>query len=759
MDFDFLPRLPKSDLDDRTFQDLVEECILRIPRYCPEWTNYNPGDPGITLIELFAWLTDQMLLRFNQVPRRQYVAFLELLGVRLLPPSPAHTDVTFYLTAALPHRYTIPTGTEVATTRTETEAAIVFSTDRPLWIGVPRINHFLTAETAEPQPQLLRDRLTNQWSQDANGEWEGRAQFIFNERPEAGNCFYLVFSPDEPLEGNVIAVTLQGEAATATGINPDQPPRHWEAWDGIAWQPILLQERDDHTRGFSFSEGNDAAPNQVQSADVILHLPMDWPSTYFSTYQGRWVRCVCRPQGGQSSYSRSPQLMGLSARSVGGSISTSQCLLIRDELLGESDGTPGQTIQLQSNSILPRQDGEHLMVTPPVGLPQIWQEVADFADSGPDDRHYILDSLSGMIQFGPLVREPGQLRQQVANRSRTQTSYGSSNGSSNGSSSGNAIGSEIGSAIGSSIAITSPDNPALTQERDRLERQYGAVPQRGSILRMAAYRTGGGQSGNVQRGSICVTKSAVPYVERVINHRPACAGADAESLEEAVLRVPKLLRTRDRAVTPEDFETLSLQAGQGSIARAYCPIHAQSSPGIVDVILVPQASMADLDRGEGINPSQLSITANLRSQVLHYLDERRLVGVQVRLQEPEYVGVAVQVEVGLHPEYANPQAQQSILRQLKQSLYRFLNPLTGGTDGQGWAMGTPVYRSDIVNLIQQTSGVRFLGEILLFEIRRSQSTWFRNLATGGAINPGEKGLICSWADDRLRTSHTISLIA
>lgn len=98
MEFEFLPNLPKSDLDDRTFKDLVDECILRIPRYCPEWTNYNPSDPGITLIELFAWLTDQMLLRFNQVPRRNYVAFLELLGVRLAPPTPAQTAVTFYLT-------------------------------------------------------------------------------------------------------------------------------------------------------------------------------------------------------------------------------------------------------------------------------------------------------------------------------------------------------------------------------------------------------------------------------------------------------------------------------------------------------------------------------------------------------------------------------------------------------------------------------------------------------------------------------------
>jgi predicted phage baseplate assembly protein len=97
VEFDFLPKLPSSNLDDRNFDDLVEECVLRIPRYCQEWTDYNLSDPGITLIELFAWLTDRMLLRFNQVPRKNYVAFLELLGIRLQPPTPAQTNLTFYL--------------------------------------------------------------------------------------------------------------------------------------------------------------------------------------------------------------------------------------------------------------------------------------------------------------------------------------------------------------------------------------------------------------------------------------------------------------------------------------------------------------------------------------------------------------------------------------------------------------------------------------------------------------------------------------
>ena len=320
MEFDFLPNLPKSNLDDRTFKDLVDECILRIPRYCPEWTNYNASDPGITLVELFAWLTDQMLLRFNQVPRRNYVAFLELLGIRLQPPAPARTEVTLYLAAALPSLYQIPAGKEVATERTETEEAIVFTTDQPLSIGVPRIRHFLTAETLEELPQILGDRFANLWTQASNGSWEGREQPVFSDRPQQGNCFYLVFEPDQPLEGNVLAITLRGRPAGSTGINPDRPPRRWEAWNGIRWQPILRRNADDGTRGFSFDDVSQQQElNAVREADVILHLPQHWPSTYFSTYQGRWLPCVyTEPHTAQAGYSSSPTFMGLATRSIGG---------------------------------------------------------------------------------------------------------------------------------------------------------------------------------------------------------------------------------------------------------------------------------------------------------------------------------------------------------------------------------------------------------------------------------------------------------
>ena len=140
------------------------------------------------------------------------------------------------------------------------------------------------------------------------------------------------------------------------------------------------------------------------------------------------------------------------------------------------------------------------------------------------------------------------------------------------------------------------------------------------------------------------------------------------------------------------------------------------------------------------------------------MDERRLLGVQVQLQEPEYVGVAVQTEVGLEPAYDNPRAQREILHNLRIALYRYLNPLTGGPEGKGWPFGRPVYPSDIVALLQQTPGVRYLGAVVLFPIRKQGQTWSRQPAPEPFIDPGPLGLVCSWADSRLRSSHVINLI-
>src|SRR3954451_16261135 len=116
--------LPAPNLDDRRFQELVDDAKRLVQQRCPEWSDHNVSDPGVTLIELFAWMTDQLLYRVNRIPDRNYVKFLELIGVRRSPPPAAHAPVPFWMPTAVEELTPIPAGTVVATRRTETEEAI-----------------------------------------------------------------------------------------------------------------------------------------------------------------------------------------------------------------------------------------------------------------------------------------------------------------------------------------------------------------------------------------------------------------------------------------------------------------------------------------------------------------------------------------------------------------------------------------------------------------------------------------------------------
>jgi len=739
MDFDFLPKLPTSNLDDRSFKDLVEECILRIPRYCPEWTNHNPGDPGITLIELFAWLTDQMLLRFNQVPRRNYVAFLELLGIRLNPPTPARCELTFYLTTAQPAEVRIPFATEVATVRTETEEAVIFTTDNELVIGNPQIRHLLTANLNEEIPQNLRDRTPN------NRQWEDIEETLLFEEVTPGNCFYLVLEdPENSIAGNVIAITFKGEAATTTGINPDDPPRHWEAWNGINWQPILRRKDDDQTKGFSFSE----ITEPLDGADIILHLPQQLPYTDFGTsFAGHWIRCVYTyPNETQPTYSHSPSIVGLDICSIGGAVNATQCIRVEEEFLGISNGKPGQSFELQSTPILDRirEQQEYIEVRLPDGDIQDWTEVLNFGASTPDDLHYTIDAQTGTVQFGPLVREPSQIRLLTQERSQIQ-----------------AVGRIIRheNVDTRNFAYIQPQ-AAANNNSVVLDRQYGKVPPVGSEIYMLAYRTGGGSWGNVQAGKITVVKHSIPYVKSVINYHPAYGGTDAESLDEAVIRVPEMLRTRESAVIPEDFERIAKTSAQRAVARVHALTRPeQTTAGIVRLLVVPKKVDVDIfDFQRGMKPDEyFDLSTELKTEILDYVSDRKPLGVQVKLEEPEYVGVSVETEVFLEPQYNNPRDQEIIRSQILTALYRFLNPLVGGLAHQGWELGRCVYPSDIFAVCRQIPGVRYLGAVKLYSLRKFDGDWFRADIPEPEIDPGPLGLACSWDDQnsQLQSGHII----
>ncbi len=134
--------LPAPNLDDRSFQDIVDEAKRLIPRYCPEWTNHNVSDPGVALIELFAWMSEMVLFRLNQVPERLYVHFLNMVGIEPFPPSVARADLTFWLSAVLEHAGRRPgrhRGDHDGRREQRRRRAVVFSTVEDLVIAPPEL--------------------------------------------------------------------------------------------------------------------------------------------------------------------------------------------------------------------------------------------------------------------------------------------------------------------------------------------------------------------------------------------------------------------------------------------------------------------------------------------------------------------------------------------------------------------------------------------------------------------------------------------
>jgi hypothetical protein len=143
--------LPSPNLDDRTFDQLVEEARGRIQQSCPEWTDLSPGDPGMVLLELFAHLTETMIYRLNRLPEKAYVEFLRLIGVRIQPPAAASVMLRFTRGRAGEQPVEIPRGTRVTVNRPDSGSEPpVFVTARTVTLPAGETQVEVLAHHCEP---------------------------------------------------------------------------------------------------------------------------------------------------------------------------------------------------------------------------------------------------------------------------------------------------------------------------------------------------------------------------------------------------------------------------------------------------------------------------------------------------------------------------------------------------------------------------------------------------------------------------------
>jgi predicted phage baseplate assembly protein len=611
--------LPVPNLDDRRFQDLVDDAKRIVQQRCPEWTDHNVSDPGVTLIETFAFMVDELLYRLNRVPDRLYVAFLDLLGVTLHPPTPATVDLTMWLSAPQDEDVTVRVGAEASTLRTEDDEAIVFATTRELVVPPRYLAHLLTQEADGEPVQHSEDLLA------------GVEFACFGSPPQLDDAMLLGLNDPAPS----CAVALRFDCdVQGVGVDPRMPPLVWEAWDGGDWSPCEVDHDD--TGGLN------------RAGDVVLHVPPAHKASVIGRLRAGWLRCRVVPAvEGYPFYSASPTVTAASAFTVGGTVPACHAETVEGEILGLSEGVPGQTFPLSREPVVAGGSPFTVEVAGGSGW-ETWTEVDSFAGCEENDRVVRLDRSIGEVQFAPAVREP-----------------------------------------------------------DGSLRGYGAVPPKGAPLRVPSYRTGGGPLGNVAARAVSVLRTTVPLVDRVENRRAAVGGVAGETIEQAKIRGPLALRTRDRAVTVEDYEQLARRAAPG-IARVRCvPAGGGADAGSVRVLVVPTAAT---DAQHRLRFEDLVPPAEMLAAVTEHIDERRTVGARVLVEPPFYQGITVVAKLVARARVS----VESLRRDALGALNRYFDPLTGGPDETGWPFGRPVQAGEVYAVLQRLPGTELVDDVKLF---------------------------------------------
>lgn len=609
--------IPAPNLDDRAFQDLVDEAKRLVMRNCPTWTDNNVADPGVTLIEAFAYMVDQLIFRLNQVPDLHYVKFLELLGESLRPPEDAIAQLMMWLTVPQADDLLVPSGTMVSTARKGTEQPVTFTTLRDLSIVSVQMSGLLS--------QHANQQIESQWEVlESNTE-----VLCFSEEPSVGDAIYFGLSKAAP--SCIIRFTIDARIE-GLGVDPLRPPLAVEAWDGQQWYRVRVLA--DGTGGL----------NRKGTVDVLLDSHVE---SILAGVKAGWLRIrIIDAVGDQPEYTATPRIASITADALGGVVDAGNSVPVYAETLGRASGTPGEFFQLKRFPLSAGQNTLRLEVSTPDGW-QTWTQVETFAQSTPTDRHFTVDAVSGTVRFGPLLRL-----------------------------------------------------------QDGTTRLYGATPEAGATVRIPYYRVGGGRQGNVGPGTLTVLRSAIPFITRVVNPDAAVGGIDAETIEDLKARAAVSVRSRNRAVSALDFESLVKQAAP-SLVRAHCIDAGQlGKPGTVLVLVVPEVP-------DGVVPFELLAPRDeVLEDVRAFMDLRRLVGSTVRIEPPRYLGVTVMARVAT----SAGASKDAVVAQCNAAIARFLHPLTGGYEGTGWPLGRSLSVGDIFGVLQHVDGVQYIETVRLVPV-------------------------------------------
>jgi predicted phage baseplate assembly protein len=681
-----VPLIPPS-LDDRSYDDIVQEMLANIPAHTPEWTNPQPGDPGRTLIELFAWLADTILYRANLIPEKQRIAFLQLLGQPMQPAAAA----TGLVSLALDPTATQPVGilshavVNGAANFETLEEVNVLPVTAQAYVKMNLTSDQKTA--AMPLLQGLQKlyTLTNVPSGYTttpvfpNNVADAAGVDLLQSTTDGSLWLALLVGSAQNLAAVQTALTT-GEQTLNIGFSPSltvpglySVPQQYDAsgtpspvqatWQMTQTPPVVaagstappvqyatLKVLSDTTAGLTqpgvvqvmLPAGIGAPPNDVRS-DSQAGVGMKPPRIDDPAIAARlltWVRLSVQTSVVVS-------WLGVNA------VDIDQRKTLSSVVIGVSDGSASQAFALPTVGLGPVDASSFLLDVDMPGLGfTLWQQTDDLSILQGPATAYLLDPEASMVTFG------NQLQ--------------------------------------------------------------GMIPPAGRRVRVRTMRAGGGVIGNLLAGSLTSIQAQdamgnqVTQTITVQQPMATTGGEDTETLASAEQRLPALLQHQNRAVTKSDYSNLAQSIPGANIGRVeVLPLFKPQTqtpnvPGVVSVMVIPEK--------EGVLYPCPAADRPLLETVFQYLSPRTPIAAEMYVIASEYVELEIAVAVEVKTGYGLLAVSQAVETALRGYLWPL--PLAdgsgGGPDATGWPLGRSVRSLELEVIVSQVPGVIEVNGLNLF---------------------------------------------
>jgi hypothetical protein len=757
--------LPLPNLDDRRWIDLVQEGRALIPRHSPNWTDHNIHDPGITLIELFAWLTEISVYRLNRVPERHTRKFLALIGFTPLPPRAAQTFLTFNPDPGT-GPFLLPEGTEFEAVDAA-NAPVPFRTLRDLDVAVVKLAAVQVADLDSTGKLVIRDR-TEDWR-------DGVPIAALGLNPQHGAALYLGFSElptqipvslafrfsgpgnDSQERSRIIEeaaaqraacrpvlpdIHCEGEVVETDQVSHVVLPHHsaritWEVFTGAA--PDNWKELKAVTMPVRPNVGEVADDTRSLTLDGIVEVNV--PTTIIRTTLGEVTTNLFYLRGTLTSgaYDAPPLLVDIAPNGVFAeqAVPVSQSFTVPAGVTpvgpAPTDGTITRLImQLHASSTVKTLTFDPAAVGAPDVLVINYQ-----APSAVSGQITLELTLVGIGDGRP--RQRMSLRQSPVQVESLRLFTHANN-----------LWFEWLRRDDFDASVRTDFHFVLDPMSGEItfgDGERGRVPPEDCLV-LAMYRATRADFGNVDahtitqpsdtpRNSMLLDGLPAPVRDQLsritTNRAPATGGTASEDLSATIGRAVETLHAHERlldlcaetkcqtldqidsnrvhairaptrAVNLLDIERLTRDVPGTRIARAraWPAVH----PGYPCLKAPGVVTVVVIPNMPGAKPEP---SPGLLEAVKRYLDRRRMVCTRVEVVGPNYLDVRVRASVRTRPHTDAARVRTQIL----QALNAFFDPVTGGPGGGGWPFGRDVYRSEILQLIDGVPGVDHVLELSL----------------------------------------------